>query len=188
MSVFHTIMLVVGLLALIGFIVCVLGLAGVLPYGRAASKDGWDSPYLCAMLVSSVVFALAVVLDGLVFVWEHDPTHIAAPGLATLFLLLIEMWARRVLDASLLGWWRKLVPAPVAAPPKKPWLSKTILVNALVTGLLIAENKLGFLQGVLPASKYQIVAFTLPIVNMLLRVYTTQGVSLKPQQQAGASE
>jgi hypothetical protein len=130
-----------------------------------------------------------VILDGLMLIWDHDPTHIAAPGLAVLLFVLVETWVRRVFGASLLGWWRKLVPAPVAAPPKKPWLSKTIVVNALVAALLLAEDKLGFLQGLLPASKYQIVAFTLPIVNMLLRVYTTQGLSLKtPQPPAGDAQ
>lgn len=81
-----------------------------------------------------------------------------------------------------------VVPGDPAAPSKKPWLSKTILLNALVAALLLAEANISGLQGFLPAAKYEVVAFLLPIVNMLLRVYTSQGLSFKPVMPPGAGQ
>lgn len=66
------------------------------------------------------------------------------------------------------------------ASAKKPWFSKTIAFNAAIAAGLLAEANISSLQGVLPAAKYQIAAFALPIVNMLLRAYTSRGLSFKP--------
>lgn len=63
---------------------------------------------------------------------------------------------------------------------KSVWLSKTFLFNTAVGLLLLAEENVSGLQGLLPPSKYQILAFTLPMVNLVLRFYTKQGVSFKP--------
>ena len=71
---------------------------------------------------------------------------------------------------------------------KKPWWSKTLLLNSLIAALLLAEANVKSLQGILPDSKYEIVAFSLPIINMLLRVYTSQGISFKPQMPLGEAD
>lgn len=63
---------------------------------------------------------------------------------------------------------------------KSLWLSKTFLFNTTMALLLLAESNVSGLQGLLPPSKYQILAFVLPMVNLVLRFYTTQGISLKP--------
>lgn len=83
---------------------------------------------------------------------------------------------------------RYLAVQQTLAATKKPWLSKTILLNSLVAALLLAEAKVSSLQGFLPDSKYQIVAFALPILNMLLRVYTSQGLSFRPAMPRGEAD
>lgn len=61
----------------------------------------------------------------------------------------------------------------------KPWyLSKTLIVNALVMALATAESQLNILQPLLPVSVWQLVAFLLPVVNAALRVVTTNGIKL----------
>jgi hypothetical protein len=61
----------------------------------------------------------------------------------------------------------------------KPWyLSKTLIVNALVMALATAESQLHILQPLLPVSVWQLVAFFLPVVNAALRVVTTNGIKL----------
>lgn len=206
------IMLAVGLVALTGVILSFLGMAGVLPGSRPAGGEAWDNPYLFGFIASIAVLAVDIVLAGLAFVWAHDPTHIAAPGLAALLLVVVDKWLRRVYGTSLLGRWRAPAAPAVGGPfdlethwldrvegeightltaieTHKPWwLSKTLLVNALVGGLLLAESNISSLQGLLPANTYQIAAFALPIVNMMLRVYTTKGLSLKAAAQLGAAQ
>lgn len=60
---------------------------------------------------------------------------------------------------------------------KKWWKSKTIWLNALVAILAAAADSITLLQPILPENFFPIVAFGLPLVNVLLRVITTQGVS-----------
>jgi len=61
----------------------------------------------------------------------------------------------------------------------KAWyLSKTLWVNALVAALVALEAGTGLLQPFLPPHFYAIVAVGLPIVNAVLRIVTTQGLSL----------
>jgi hypothetical protein len=61
----------------------------------------------------------------------------------------------------------------------KAWyLSKTLWVNTLVAALVALEAGTGLLQPFLPPHFYAIVAVGLPIVNAVLRIVTTQGLSL----------
>jgi hypothetical protein len=175
----YTILLIIGVAALIGLIVSLLGLLGLVPIGRPIGAEDYDHPDLTWFLISCFVLAADGAVAAVALLWQHDPSHIAATGLAVLLLIVVGRWIWRVFGSSLASSWSKLAPRPAAVPTKKPWVSKTIVLNALVAGGLVAEAKLSFLQGVLPASKYQIVAFVLPIVNVLLRAYTNQGLSLK---------
>lgn len=64
----------------------------------------------------------------------------------------------------------------------KAWyLSKTLWVNALVAALVALEAGTGLLQPFLPPHFYAIVAVALPVVNAVLRIVTTQGLSLGKQ-------
>jgi hypothetical protein len=61
----------------------------------------------------------------------------------------------------------------------KPWYqSKTIVINAAVLALGVAEQQLGLLEPVLPVPLWQVIAFALPVINTALRVITSQGVKL----------
>ena len=61
----------------------------------------------------------------------------------------------------------------------KAWYtSKTLWVNTTVAGLVALEAGTGLLQPILPPHFYAIVAVGLPIVNAILRIVTTQGLSL----------
>lgn len=63
----------------------------------------------------------------------------------------------------------------------KPWyLSKTLLLNALVLILAGAESQLNLLQPMLPVNVYALVAFALPIANGLLRLITSSAVCIRP--------
>ena len=67
-------------------------------------------------------------------------------------------------------------------PCLKPWWhSKTVWLNAIVASCLVAETNVASLQGLLPDNTYKIVAFALPIVNIWLRGFATQGLSFKPR-------
>ncbi len=54
--------------------------------------------------------------------------------------------------------------------------SRTLWINAIAAGLVALEAGTGLLQPHLPVSLYTAVAVTLPVVNAVLRVVTTQGV------------
>jgi hypothetical protein len=59
----------------------------------------------------------------------------------------------------------------------KPWYkSKTIIVNALVAGLVALEAVSGLLQPHLPMNFYTAIAVGLPVINAVLRVITSEGV------------
>lgn len=59
----------------------------------------------------------------------------------------------------------------------KPWWkSKTLWVNIVVGGLASLELSMGLLQPLLPEGWYVAVAVGLPIVNVALRLVTTQGL------------
>lgn len=61
----------------------------------------------------------------------------------------------------------------------KPWWkSKTLWVNIVVAVLSTLEATTGLLQPYLPAHWYVAVAVGLPIVNVILRVITTQGIKV----------
>lgn len=60
----------------------------------------------------------------------------------------------------------------------KPWWqSKTLWVNALTAALAALEISTGVLQSVLPVNIYAVIAVSLPVVNAILRVVTSQGLT-----------
>lgn len=60
----------------------------------------------------------------------------------------------------------------------KPWYkSKTLIVNAAVAMLVALESVSGLLQPFLPINLYTAVAVGLPVINALLRVVTTEGLT-----------
>jgi hypothetical protein len=77
---------------------------------------------------------------------------------------------------------------PACATTKSPWASKTLWLNAAVAIGLLAEANIEMLKGVLPDNKYALIAFGLPIANMLLRWYTSKGLSFKPQMPVETQE
>lgn len=62
----------------------------------------------------------------------------------------------------------------------KPWWrSRTLLANALAAALVALEASTGLLQPYLPVNLYTAVAVALPVINAVLRVITTQALTLK---------
>lgn len=62
---------------------------------------------------------------------------------------------------------------------KKPWYaSKIIQLNAIAAALVVAEANVGMFQQLLPVNFYAIVATALPLLNAILRLFTTKAVSL----------
>jgi len=60
----------------------------------------------------------------------------------------------------------------------KPWWqSKTLWVNAIVAALAAFEAGTGLLQPFVPTNLYTLIAVGLPVINALLRVITTQGLT-----------
>jgi hypothetical protein len=60
----------------------------------------------------------------------------------------------------------------------KPWWqSKTLWVNTVVAALAALEMSTGLLQPFMPANFYTLIAVGLPVVNAILRVVTTQGLT-----------
>lgn len=70
---------------------------------------------------------------------------------------------------------------------KKWYKSRTILLNALIAALVALEAVTGFLQPVLPANFYTLVAVGLPVLNAVLRVITSQPVSFRGGSDASGS-
>lgn len=68
------------------------------------------------------------------------------------------------------------------------WLSKTIWVNGVIATLLLAEANIASLQGLLPDWAHKSLMFGLPIVNLWLRAFTSQGLSFKPQMPKGEAD
>ncbi|MDP3841082.1 MAG: hypothetical protein Q8Q81_00600 [Oxalobacteraceae bacterium] len=65
------------------------------------------------------------------------------------------------------------------------WQSKTVWFNVTVAVLLLAEQNVDALQGLVPEWLHKLAVFSLPIVNMGLRVITSKGLSFKPQMPQG---
>lgn len=60
----------------------------------------------------------------------------------------------------------------------KPWYqSKTIVINTVAAALVALEAGTGMLQPHLTVNFYTALAVGLPIVNAMLRVITTQGLT-----------
>ncbi|GBL46260.1 hypothetical protein SFMTTN_2073 [Sulfuriferula multivorans] len=63
-------------------------------------------------------------------------------------------------------------------PNKKPWWhSKTLWFNAAAAALVALEANTNLLQPYLPVNFYSALAVAMPIVNAVLRIVTTQGLS-----------
>ncbi len=69
------------------------------------------------------------------------------------------------------------MPDAVAATSKPWWQSKTLQVNAAVAALVALEANTNLLQPYLPVNFYTALAVGLPIINAVLRIVTTQGLS-----------
>lgn len=69
-------------------------------------------------------------------------------------------------------------------PKKRWWRSRTLQVNAAVAALVALEAGTGLLQPLLPVNIYTAVAVGLPIVNAVLRVVTSQGLTARPETEA----
>ena len=54
--------------------------------------------------------------------------------------------------------------------------SRTMMLNALIATLLLAESNMTQLQGFLPESTYKVVAFALPFINLWLRLGTSSSL------------
>jgi len=59
---------------------------------------------------------------------------------------------------------------------KKWYHSKIMLFNLLVASMLLVEQNLNLIQPLLPINIYALLSFIVPLVNMWLRVITTQGI------------
>lgn len=61
----------------------------------------------------------------------------------------------------------------------KPWWqSKTLIVNLVTAGLVALEAGTGMLKPYLPDNFYTMVAVGLPVINAMLRIITTQALTL----------
>lgn len=69
--------------------------------------------------------------------------------------------------------------APAVVSSAKPWWqSKTLIINLIAAALVALESGTGMLQPYLPMNFYTVIAVALPVVNAILRVVTTQGLSM----------
>lgn len=59
---------------------------------------------------------------------------------------------------------------------KKWYKSKTLWFNAVAGGLLILEQNLPAIQPFLPPHISAVLSIAIPVVNIVLRHYTTQGI------------
>lgn len=59
---------------------------------------------------------------------------------------------------------------------KSWWKSKTLWVNIIVAVLASLESTTGLLQPYLPEHWYVVVAVGMPVINVVLRIVTTQGL------------
>lgn len=59
------------------------------------------------------------------------------------------------------------------------WKSKTVLFNGGIATLLIAENNIPSLQGLMPDWLHQVLVFSLPIVNLWLRAISSHGLAFR---------
>ena len=80
-----------------------------------------------------------------------------------------------------------MIDVQVRAASKPWWHSRTLWLNALVLLAAAAETQLQVLQPLLPVNVYSLVAFGLPLLNVLLRVVTQQPLSLGAQAPADAA-
>ena len=60
---------------------------------------------------------------------------------------------------------------------KRWYKSKTVWVNTGILVLTIAETQFSFLQPMLPVNIYAMIAFSLPIVNGILRTITSSALT-----------
>lgn len=65
---------------------------------------------------------------------------------------------------------------------KPPLHSRTLWLNALALAVALAEAKLQLLQGLLPVNVYVLLAFALPVLNVMLRMVTSMPLDLPGTQ------
>lgn len=65
------------------------------------------------------------------------------------------------------------------------WKSKTLRINTVAGVLAAAELKLGLIQPFVPVNVFVALAIGLPIVNALLRPFTTQPIGWRDCEQSG---
>lgn len=65
----------------------------------------------------------------------------------------------------------------------KPWRrSRTLIVNAVMAGLVVLEEQTGVLQPLLPVNFYVLLATLLPVINAMLRVATREPLSWRGEK------
>lgn len=68
----------------------------------------------------------------------------------------------------------------MSAPAAKAWWkSRTLWLNAGAAGLVALEASTGLLQPLLPVNLYTAAAVALPVANAMLRVVTTQALTVR---------
>lgn len=179
--------LAIGIVALIVMVISFLSMAGIVGSHRIGAED-YDNPAFKWFIGALVVVIINILIAIAMQLWDLNGDRLvlmvpyAVIVVSVLYILGADHW--------LMAAWQKMAAKVQQAgtPAAKPWwMSKTILFNTLVGVLLLAEAKVSSLQGILPDSKYQIVAFALPIINMLLRVITSRGLSFTATPPQGAT-
>jgi hypothetical protein len=178
MHTFEWIQLVVLACAVAMLILSFLMMGRPISTGRVAPQSFFDSGFGAFILAIAVIVGDAALWLA-IYLWGM-PTGGTAVLLGGFGLVAVCGIGSRRIRAGALNLWGKFRGAAPSAPAKRPWLSKTIILNAIVAAGLLAEHNISSLQGLLPPGKYEAVAFGIPIVNMLLRMYTNQGVSFAP--------
>lgn len=69
----------------------------------------------------------------------------------------------------------------MTACPKCWWKSRTLWFNAACAALLALEAATGVIQPYVPVNVYLVMAAVLPVVNAILRVITTQALTIKAE-------
>lgn len=164
-----------------GFVVLIMSfhkMSKFIPSGHIEPESYFISgciPFICSVVVILVDMVLCVAIE-VQDVYVRRGVVLFMTIIATVLLIILH----DSVGAGLQKMWAKIKAPPTAAPSKHPWLSKTIIFNAAVAAMVLAERNIASLQGFLSPGAYQALFFMVPIVNMLLRAITTQGLSFTP--------
>jgi hypothetical protein len=128
------------------------------------------------MTLFLIVLGIALVLS--LVAYKMDQQHYTRTHAGLLIVVTLSALACWVLDAIVLV---LLVVRWLGMNDTKPKIkSKILWANGLaivVAGLAAAEPVLGLLKGVLPEHVYMGLAFGMPIVNAILRKFTSQALA-----------